>query len=133
DNAAFRFFSYRDPRLGDTLRDFDQAVSWLLEERHEWRQVEEAILGVIGSIDKPSSPAGEAKQDFHNRLFGRTHDQREHFRQQVLAVSIDDLRRVTSTYLQPAAASTAVIAPAGQSGATAALREAQDLELRELN
>ena len=35
--------------------------------------LEEAILGVIGSMDKPSSPAGEGKQDFHNRLFGRSH------------------------------------------------------------
>ncbi|MDX1697773.1 MAG: insulinase family protein, partial [Thiohalobacterales bacterium] len=44
DNAAFRFYSYRDPRLEDTLKDFDSSVAWLLEEKHEWRLVEEAIL-----------------------------------------------------------------------------------------
>ena len=74
------------PRLVQTLQDFDGAISWMLDNRHEYRALEEAILGVISSLDKPSSPAGEAKQHFHNRLFGRSHEQREQFRQRVLAV-----------------------------------------------
>jgi presequence protease len=130
--AAFRFYSYRDPRLAQTLQDFDRSVSWLLDTPHEYRALEEAILGVIGSLDKPSSPAGEAKQHFHNRLFGRTHDQREHFRQQILAVSLDDLRRVTRTYLRPELASTAVITNSSQLEATAALREELQLTVQEL-
>jgi len=130
--AAFRFFSYRDPRLAETLQDFDAAVIWMLETPHEYRVLEEAILGVIGSMDKPSSPAGEAKQHFHNRLFGRTHDQRELFRQQILAVSLDDLRRVTQTYLQPELASTAVVTNNSQLDATAGLREELDLTVCEL-
>ena len=109
DNAAFRFFSYRDPRLEETLEDFDRSIAWLLEEKHEWRQVEEAILGVIGSIDKPASPAGEARDAFFNQLFGRTPERRAHFRQRVLEVRLDDLRRVGETYLQPERASIAVI------------------------
>lgn len=130
--AAFRFFSYRDPRLAQTLADFDAAVIWMLDSAHDSRTLEEAILGVISSIDRPSSPAGEAKQHFHNRLYGRSHDQREAFRQQVLAVTLEDLRRVTGTYLRPEQASTAVIAPTAQREATAPLLEELDLTLREL-
>ena len=33
--AAFRFFSYRDPRLADTLADFDASLHWLMETDHE--------------------------------------------------------------------------------------------------
>jgi len=131
--AAFRFYSYRDPRLAQTLADFDAAVSWMLTATHEHRALEEAILGVIGSLDKPSSPAGEAKQHFHNRLFGRSHDQREHFRQQVLGVSLDDLRRVTAHYLRPELASTAVVSNSSQLQPTAALREELGLILQELD
>jgi Zn-dependent M16 (insulinase) family peptidase len=69
--AAFRFFSYRDPRHGATLEDFDASLAWLQDTKHEWQQVEEAILGVISSLDKPASPAGEAKKHFHETLFGR--------------------------------------------------------------
>jgi len=109
DIAAFRFFSYRDPRLTATLEDFDRSIDWLLDGKHEWRQVEEAILGVIGGIDKPGSPAGEAKKAFHSSLFGHTPAQRQHFRSRVLDVTLDDLRRVGQTYLQPNNASIAVI------------------------
>ena len=113
DNAAFRFFSYRDPRLEETLDDFDKSVAWLLDDKHEWRLVEEAILGVIGSIDRPGSPAGEAKDAFFSNLYGRTPERRQAFRQRVLGVTLADLQRVGETYLRPEAASVAVIsAPA---------------------
>jgi Zn-dependent M16 (insulinase) family peptidase len=70
--AAFRFFSYRDPRLVDTLADFDASVRWLLEHTHDTLALEEAILSVISGLDKPGSPAGEAKRHFYETLFGRT-------------------------------------------------------------
>ena len=31
--AAFRFFSYRDPRLTETLDDFDASIKWLSRAR----------------------------------------------------------------------------------------------------
>ena len=130
--AAFRFYSYRDPRLSETLDDFDKAITWMLDSNHEQRALEEAVLGVIGSIDKPSSPAGEAKQHFYNRIFGRSHDMREAFRQRVLEVSLDDLKRVTETYLTPEQASTAVITNAGQPDVTGMLKNELGLVVREL-
>lgn len=108
-NACFRFYSYRDPRLTETLDDFDKAIEWLLNEEHTDLQVEESILGVIGSMDKPGSPAGEAKQAFHNELYGRTSEQRHLFRARVLKVTVADLKRVGGMYLKPEVASVAVI------------------------
>ncbi|MDH5518580.1 MAG: insulinase family protein [Gammaproteobacteria bacterium] len=110
--AAFRFYSYRDPRLAETLADFDKSIDWMLETEHDPRLLEEAILGVIGSIDKPGSPAGEAKHAFHNALFGRTPEQQQAYRQRVLKVTLDDLKRVTEQYLKSATASVAVITSA---------------------
>ncbi|MDY6829443.1 MAG: insulinase family protein [Pseudomonadota bacterium] len=123
--AAFRLFSYRDPRLEETLRDFDRAIDWVLSDRHAWQPVEEAILGAIGGIDKPGSPAGEAKRDFFNRLHGREQDHIQRVRASILAVKLADLQRVTETYLQPKNASTAVLSY----GDTAA-RAADSLRLR---
>jgi Zn-dependent M16 (insulinase) family peptidase len=99
----------------------------VLEKEHGYEPLEQAILGVVGSLDRPSSPAGEAKQDFHNRLFGRTHEQREEFRRRVLAVTVDDLKRVAETYLNPAQASIAVIT--SQSGLESAKSCVEQLEL----
>lgn len=108
-NGSFRFFSYRDPRLAETLDDFDQALEWLQTADHDPQALEESILGVIGSLDKPRSPSGEARHAFQNRLFGRTPEQQARFRERVLATTIDDLRRVARTWLVPEKASTAVI------------------------
>lgn len=108
-NACFKFFSYRDPRLTETLDDFDKSIEWLLNEEHTDLQVEEAILGVIGSMDKPGSPAGEAKQAFHNELYGRTPEQRQRYRERVLKVTAGDLKRVGEKYLKPENASIAVV------------------------
>ena len=108
--GAFRFFSYRDPRLEGTLGDFDQSIRWLLETKHEPAALEEAILGVVGSMDKPGSPAGEAKKHFHETLFNRTAEDRATFRAGIISTTLDDLRRVTETYLADSdAASIAVI------------------------
>jgi Zn-dependent M16 (insulinase) family peptidase len=112
--AAFRFYSYRDPRLLETFEDFDKSIQWLLDTNHEWQSVEEAILGVVGSIDKPGSPAGEAKQAFHNQLFGRTAAERERFRANILKVTAEDLKRVARTYLVSERASSAVVTNAAQ-------------------
>lgn len=109
DSGAFRFYSYRDPRLAETLADFDASIDWLLNEQHETRLLEEAILGVIAGIDKPASPAGEAKKAFHAALHGRTPEQRRRFRSRVLEVSEADLKRVASTYLKAERATTAVV------------------------
>jgi Zn-dependent M16 (insulinase) family peptidase len=108
-NGVFRFFSYRDPRLGETLADFDKALDWLQETDHEYQELEESILGVIGQLDRPRSPAGAARHAFHNKLFGRTPEQRARFRERVLSVTLDDLKRVASTWLKPEQANTAVV------------------------
>lgn len=111
--AAFRFYSYRDPRLTETLDDFDASLRWLQETEHESQALEEAILGVIGSMDKPGSPAGEAKQTYQAELFGRTREKRELFRNRILQVKLDDLQRVAKAYLQPEKASIALVTHSG--------------------
>lgn len=109
DAGAFRFFSYRDPRVEGTLDDFERSVDWLLSARHEPRQVEEAILGVIGAVDRPESPAGEAVKAFYGELHGRDAGQRRRLRSRLLEVNLEDLQRVGETWLRPEAAHTAVV------------------------
>jgi Zn-dependent M16 (insulinase) family peptidase len=109
NSASFRFYSYRDPRMSETLVDFDRAIEWLLEKNITAQQIEESILSVIGSMDKPGSPAGEAKQAFHAHIAGRTDDKRTRFRHGIINVSAEDLYRVAEIYLIEEKANIAVV------------------------
>ncbi len=97
--GTFCFYSYRDPRLTETLADFDASIEWILNEEHSKSALEEAILGVIGSMDKPSSPFDEAQKDFYIQLHGRSFEYLEAFRSRVLSVTIEQLKSVTKAYL----------------------------------
>lgn len=99
-NGVFRFYSYRDPNLMKTFDAFDNAVAWVLSNDIAFDLVEESILSIVSSIDAPASPAGEAKQAYHHDLFGRTPDHRRKVRENVLAVTVEDIKRVAGTWLQ---------------------------------
>jgi Zn-dependent M16 (insulinase) family peptidase len=112
-SSAFKFYSYRDPRVTGTLEDFDRSIDWYNNTKHDKGDIEEAIeqaiLGVVSSIDKPSSPAGEAKQAFHNELQGRTAQWRNQFRQRILSVTRGDLDRVAKLYFDESKASYGIL------------------------
>jgi Zn-dependent M16 (insulinase) family peptidase len=112
--CAFRFHSYRDPRLAETFDDFQASIDWVINTPQEAFQLEEAILGLMGAMDKPSSPAGEAMGACHSQLHGRTPDQRRALRKSLLAVTTDDLQRVAKTYLKPDLRQRSVVAPYGK-------------------
>ncbi|MCB1734948.1 MAG: insulinase family protein [Gammaproteobacteria bacterium] len=112
DSGTFRFYSYRDPRIEGTLKDFDGSLDWLRDTDHEARTLEEAILGVVASIDRPDSPAGEAVGAYFAGRHGRTPERRRAFRKRILEVTLDDLKRVADTYLKPGTGSVAVVSDA---------------------
>ncbi len=132
NSGAFRFYSYRDPRLEETVADFDAAIDWLLSASHQRDELEQAILGVISALDRPGSPAGEARRHFHDQLFGRSHALRQRFRQQVLRQGIADLQRVARSYLAPERASTAIITSQAGADAASAWVSRQGLDIIEL-
>ncbi|WP_096086524.1 insulinase family protein [Agaribacterium haliotis] len=107
--ACFRFYSYRDPRMADTLADFDNSISWLQNNSADHDKLEEAILGTISAVDRSESPAGRAKRCFHSELHGRSLELRQQYRKRILATSYDDLVRVSQLYLTKDKASTAVV------------------------
>jgi len=111
-NGVFRFYSYRDPRLEETLQDFTGSLNWLRNGDVNNEQIEQSILGVVGSLDKPGSPAGEAKGSYQNRLFNRTDDFRKLYRERILSVTKEQIINVADKYFVPENKSEAVITDA---------------------
>ena len=113
DGGCFFTYSYRDPRLLGTLEDFDRAFDWFAGD-HDAQRLEESILGVIRSLDKPRSPAGAAIEAFYSGQNGRTPEFRARFRAAVLATTHADLARVAAQYLAPERALTGVVTHRGE-------------------
>ncbi len=109
--CSFRFYSYRDPRLAETFKDFEASIEWLMNTEQQSHQLEEAILGLVSSMDKPGSPAGEAITACYALLHGRTPAFRRELRTRLLDVTLDDLKRVAQTYLVEQKPVKAVVAP----------------------
>jgi Zn-dependent M16 (insulinase) family peptidase len=97
-NSVFKFFSYRDPKCTETFSEFNYAREWSLNNITN-AHLDEGVLGVISSIDKPMSPYGEAMNDFMSELDHKTKKDRLLFRNKVKECSIDDLVRVSKKYL----------------------------------
>ena len=108
-SGAFRFFSYRDPRLKETLNDFDESVQWVLSNPISFEKIEESILGVISTLDKPGTPVTEAISAFHRELNGRNKSSLLDFRDRVLNVSEEAIKKVCAKYLTPQTGITSVI------------------------
>ena len=98
NNKVFKFFSYRDPKCSETFEEFQKSRDWSLKGISA-EQLEEGILGVISSIDKPLSPYGEAMSDFMNELDNKTQDERLLFRSRVKECTLSDLAKVSEKYL----------------------------------
>ena len=119
--GIFKFYTYRDPRVEGTFDDFSASITWLLNDAKDEGLVEQSILGIIGSMDRPSSPAGEAKQIHHALKSGRTPERRLAYRQGLLAVTLADVKRVVETYLLNGDGKKAVLAPKGTADIAAKL------------
>ncbi len=98
NNKVFKFFSYRDPRCAETFQDFKKSREWSLKNISQ-EQLDEGILGIISSIDKPLSPFGEAMSDFSMNLDRKNIKKRLEIRAKVKACTIDDLVNVSQKYL----------------------------------
>jgi len=97
-NGLFRFYSYRDPNLNETFDAFSQSIDWIQTADITFDPLEEAILGLVSGMDAPGSPAGDARKAFHNQLLGRDAKAYRAKRSRILAVTIDDIKRVATQY-----------------------------------
>jgi Zn-dependent M16 (insulinase) family peptidase len=122
--GLFYFGSYRDPNIVRTYEVYDRAAAWVQLGVDE-EALKEAILGACGDVDPLESPDIKGRREALNRLTGFTREERERFKQRLLAVTAGDLKRVAARYL---AAGTGVQATvAGAELISAARKEQPDL------
>lgn len=80
----FAFLSYRDPHLLETLRIYEGAGNILSEGRISEDDLEKAVIGTIGALDRPMDPSTRGYVSMVRKFAGLTDEGRENFRLKVL-------------------------------------------------
>jgi Zn-dependent M16 (insulinase) family peptidase len=107
-NGLFAFMSYRDPHLLSTLDVYRRAVDFITKEKISAEDIEKAVVGAIGSLDRPMDPAGRGFTAMIRTFADLTDADRQTFRDGVLNVTADQLQETAVRYFTPAAASAVV-------------------------
>lgn len=95
----FHFYSYRDPHLARTTAIFEQALEKIASEGFNERELEEAKLGVLQTLDAPVPPGSRAITAYAWKRAGRTLALREQFRKEVLTATRQDVAKAVSHHL----------------------------------
>ena len=110
----FSFLSYRDPRLAETLKVYEGAARWLLDEGIRPEEMEKTIIGTIGSLDRPADPSGKGYLSMIRHFAGITDGNRQAFRDRVLDLSPEKLLETVREVLMPILRESSVAVYAGE-------------------
>jgi Zn-dependent M16 (insulinase) family peptidase len=108
-SGLFAFLSYRDPHLKETLDVYRDAVDSACNDPVAREEVEKAVIGTIGALDRPLDPAGRGYTALIREFSGLTDPLRRRFREEVLAVDPERLQETARRYF-PTATPTAIFA-----------------------
>ncbi|CAB4489551.1 hypothetical protein RhiirA1_492643 [Rhizophagus irregularis] len=95
--GIFSFFSYRDPKTLETLKTYRDSIEWVGKRKFTQQEIDEAKLSTFKKIDEPISVSEEGMNYFTGKI---TDEQRQKRREQLLAVTEDDVKEVAKIYLE---------------------------------
>jgi Zn-dependent M16 (insulinase) family peptidase len=131
--GLFAFLSYRDPHLTETLTIYGDAVESAIQKPVTQEELEKAVVGAIGALDRPLDPAGRGYTALIRELSGLTDADRRRFREEVLSVTPERLQEAARRYFPPAEEAAVVAVCASEERLQKANESLQDkLTLEEL-
>jgi Zn-dependent M16 (insulinase) family peptidase len=93
----YHLYSYRDPQLGKTLDIFSKAIDQIGAGQFSERDLEEAKISLIASMDIPVAPGARAIVAYAWRRCGRIYEARQKLRNEILSATKE---QVAATVLQ---------------------------------
>jgi Zn-dependent M16 (insulinase) family peptidase len=128
-NGLFVFLSYRDPHIAETLHVYSGAPAFLAEVKIEREEMEKAVIGTIGALDKPMDPSTRGYVAMIRDFAGLDDKMRLQLRCRILDMDEGLLREDVSRFMTPAEAS-AVIAVFGEESRLRAANEVLKTKLK---
>lgn len=95
----FHFQAYRDPHLKSSVETFGKAIEAIAHQSFNERELEEAKLGVLQSLDAPIPPGNRAMVAYSWMRANRTYPLREEFRQKILSATSAEVAQAVAAQL----------------------------------
>lgn len=92
ETGVFTYLSYRDPNFASTLDSYDNTVDFLRNIELSEDELTKNIIGTIGSMDGYQLPDAKGSSSMIRYLLGRTDEERQVYRDEVLGTTVDDFR-----------------------------------------
>ncbi len=93
-SGVYTYLSYRDPNVDSTLAAYDATAGFLRGLELSDDELTRAIIGAIGSIDAYRLPDAKGYTSLTRYLTGETDERLQRFRDQALATTTADFRRL---------------------------------------
>lgn len=106
--GLFAFLSYRDPRIVETLKIFDEAQKYYARHLFNKEELEKAVISTIGAMDKPMDPAGRGYASMMRHFAGVSDEMRQNFRSAVLSATPQIIKECAEKYFSGATKTDAV-------------------------
>jgi len=91
-SGIFTYLSYRDPNLFATLENYDLTGQFLKNFELSESELTKSIIGAIGELDAYQLPDAKGFSAMVRYLLGITDEDRQKFRDELLATSLLDFR-----------------------------------------
>lgn len=92
ETGVYTYLSYRDPNLASTLEIYDKTANFLRTVDINEDELTKSIIGAIGSLDAYQLPDAKGFTSMVRYLLGRTDEERQHYREEILNTSVSDFR-----------------------------------------
>lgn len=94
-NGSLSFYSYRDPKVKETLDAYKNSIEWVLSGDFNDDDIEEAKLQLFASLDSPTPPGSKGLDEF---FYGITWEMRQQLRERIFDVTKEDVIQVCKNY-----------------------------------
>lgn len=91
-SGVISFVSYRDPNLSNTIQVYDQTADFLETAELSDEEMQKAIVGAIGDMDRYLLPDARGLTSMYRYLIGETDGSRQKIRDQILSTTRQDFR-----------------------------------------
>lgn len=91
-SGVLHFVSYRDPNVLETLNVYDETAAFLNTATLDRDEVERAIIGTIGDLDRYELPDAKGFSALARHLTSVSDEDRQRIRDEVLSTTAEDFR-----------------------------------------